>query len=86
MLQRLGVRFTESHFHIFDLQAGEAVPAPVITWATRTGLHRLSALLCTSVRRRIWNGKRLQRIVLHPGDFDHSRIVDAVARTIDVLR
>jgi len=85
VLQRLGMRFTESHFHVFDLQTREVVPAPVITWASRTGLHRAGARACARVERRLWSRKPLVRVALHPSDFDHPRIVDSIARTIETL-
>jgi len=85
VLQRLGIRFTESHFHVFDVQTGQAIPTPVITWASRTRLHRAGARVCASVERRLWRAKPLVRVALHPGDFDHPRIVDCIARTIETL-
>jgi hypothetical protein len=85
VLQRLGIRFTESHFHVFDLQTEQATGAPVITWASRTPLYRVSARVCVSIERRLWQEKPLLRVALHPGDFDHPRIVDSIARTIDSL-
>jgi len=85
VLRRLGIRFTESHFHVFDLQTGEAIPTPVITWASRTCAHRAAARMCASVERRLWRRKPLVRVALHPADFDHPRIVDSVARTIETL-
>jgi predicted deacetylase len=86
VLQQLGVRFAESHFHVFDLQAQEAIAAPVITWASRTHLHRLSSRVCASVERRLWRGKPLVRVALHPADFDHPGIVASIARTIGALK
>ena len=85
VLRQLGIRFTESHFHVFDLRSREAVRAPVITWASRTRLHRASARVCASIERRLWARKPLLRVALHPGDFDHPRIVDSIARTIETL-
>jgi len=86
ILQRLGIRFTESHFHVFDLQAEAVTGAPVITWASRTPVHRVSARVCASIERRLWQEKPLLRVALHPGDFDHPRIVESITRTIDALR
>jgi len=86
VLQRLGFRFTESHFHIFDLHTCDAVPAPVITWASRTRQHRLSSRTCALLARGLWQRRPLIRVALHPCDFDHPRSVDSVARTIEALR
>jgi uncharacterized protein len=85
VLQRLGIRFTESHFHVFDLQAREAVPSPVITWASRTPVHRAGARACASIERRLWQRKPFVRVALHPADFDHPRIVKSITKTIEAL-
>jgi hypothetical protein len=86
VLQRFGIRFTESHFHVFDLQTGDTVRAPVITWASRTRLHRASSRVFASVERRLWERWAVLRVALHPADFDHPGIVNSIARTIDSLR
>jgi predicted deacetylase len=86
VLQRLGIRFTESHFHVFDLQAPEALPSPVISWASRTRGRRVSSRVSASLLRRLWARRPLLRVALHPFDFDHPRVVDSIARTIDALR
>jgi predicted deacetylase len=86
VLQRLGIRFTESHFHVFDLQALEARPSPVISWASRTRGRRVSSRVSASLMRRVWARRPLLRVALHPFDFDHPRVVDSIARTIDALR
>jgi predicted deacetylase len=85
-LTRLKVAFTESHFHVFDLRAARAVPAPVMTWASRTMAHRVGSLAVTATERRIWARRRLVRLALHPADFGHQRLVDSIARSLDALR
>lgn len=85
VLQRLGIRFTESHFHVFDLRAQNAIAAPVITWASRTALHRAAARACAAGQRRLWREKPVVRVALHPADFDHPQIVGSVARTLRAL-
>lgn len=85
-LERLNVAFTESHFHLFDLRSERAVPAPVMTWASRTMGHRLGSLAAAAIERRIWAGRPLVRLALHPADFEHPRLVDSIARSLDTLR
>ena len=85
-LERFGVRFTESHCHLFDLRARWVVAAPVITWASRSAAHRTCSRLVAAVERRLWAHTPLVRVAMHPADFDHPRIVDSIARTIDALR
>ena len=85
-LKRLHMPFTESHFHLFDLQNDRVQGAPVIAWASRSPAHRSGSLLATRVGRRLWAGQRLLRLALHPSDFDHERIVDSIVRSLDLLR
>jgi predicted deacetylase len=84
-MQRLALRFTESHFHVFDVRNGRAVPAPVITWASRSRVHRTGSRVVAMAERQMWTRTPLVRIALHAADFDHPRTVDSVARTLDVL-
>ncbi len=85
-LARLRLRFSESHFHVFDALTGQAMAAPVITWASRSAVHRTLARLAAAGERRVWSRRPLVRLGLHPADFDHPSIVESVARTLDALR
>ena len=85
-LRRARVSFTESHFHVFDMSRDRPIRAPVVTWASRSRAHRIGARLASAAGRRLWRDDRVVRIALHPGDFDHRRIVDSIRRTIDALR
>jgi len=85
-LARLNVAFTESHFHVFDLLSARSVPAPVMTWASRTMAHRVGSLAVTATERRIWARRPLVRLALHPADFGHLPLVDSIARSLDALR
>jgi predicted deacetylase len=85
-LARLRVAFTESHFHVFDLLSARSVPAPVLTWASRTMAHRVGSLAVTATERLIWARRPLVRLALHPADFGHQRLVDSIARSLDALR
>jgi predicted deacetylase len=84
-LKRLGVPFTESHFHVFDLRNDRPHAAPVITWASRSAARRTTSVVTAAVERRLWARRPLLRVALHPGDFDHQRIVDSVASTLGAL-
>jgi hypothetical protein len=42
--------------------------------------------MVAAAERRLWTHHPLVRVALHPGDFDHPRIVDSIARTIEALR
>jgi predicted deacetylase len=85
-LARARVRITESHFHVFDLNASRALPSPVVTWASRSLLHRQAARTMAAATRRLCQRAPLLRVALHPSDFDHAPIVDSICRTIDAVR
>lgn len=85
-LERLRFAYTESHFHVFDLRRERAIPAPVVTWATRSAAHRAGSIAALSVARRLWARRPLIRVALHPLDFEHQRIVDNIVRLLDALR
>ncbi|HZW72006.1 MAG TPA: hypothetical protein VFF43_00605, partial [Caldimonas sp.] len=55
-------------------------------WASRSAGRRTSSRMVAAAERRLWTRHPLVRVALHPGDFDHPRIVDSIARTIDALR
>lgn len=85
-LDRVQVRYTESHFHLFDVRCGCATPAPVMTWASRSGVHRAGSVAFAAFERRWWRDRPLVRVALHPGDFDHPSIVESISRSLDTLR
>jgi uncharacterized protein len=85
-LARLGVLFTESHFHVFHVQMQQALKSPVITWATRTRIRRHGSLIASALERRLWARRPVVRVALHPADFDDDRIVASIACTLEVLR
>ena len=85
-LARAGLRFTENHRHLFDVQAGRRRESPVITWATRTRLRRYGSLIVSGSQRRLWSRAAVLRIALHPHDFDHPATVSSIARTLDAAR
>jgi predicted deacetylase len=82
VLGDLGFAWTEDHWRIYDLKRGGTLDAPVITWATRTAVHRYgSARLVPALLGR-WRERPVIRIAVHPLDFDDPRFVDAIRRTI----
>jgi uncharacterized protein len=85
-LATMRLRFTESQFHVFDVQQGRAQPSPVITWATRTPMRRWGSLVVAGSQRRLCRRAPILRIALHPHDFDHPATVASIARTLDAAR
>jgi predicted deacetylase len=81
-LRDRGFAWTEDHWRIYDLRRGEAISAPVITWATRTPFHRVGSTRLAPVLRWQWSHRPIIRIAVHPLDFDHPRVVRAIERII----
>ena len=74
--------WTEDHWRIYDLQRHTTIDAPVITWASRARVRRwVSTWLAPRLLQR-WHDKPILRIAVHPSDFDHPSIVEAIAATI----
>ncbi len=75
-------RITEDHSFIYLLDKDKKIPAPVITWATRTRLRRLISQTGCPILNRWWSGKDLLRIALHPFDFDHPATINSIEKVI----
>ena len=82
-LRQHGIRYTEDHRRVYDLDQKTECRCPVITWATRTRLRRLaSPLVCETLVER-WRHEPAIRIALHPFDFEHDEIVRSIQRVLD---
>ncbi|MGD2086514.1 MAG: polysaccharide deacetylase family protein [Candidatus Aminicenantes bacterium] len=75
-------RISEDHFFIYLLQENQKIPAPVITWATRTRLRKLISQIGCPILNRWWSGKNLVRIALHPYDFHHPATINSIEKVI----
>lgn len=75
-------RITEDHTFIYLLQENKKIPAPVITWATRTRLRKFLSQIGCPILNRWWSGKNLMRIALHPYDFDHPATINSIEKVI----
>jgi predicted deacetylase len=81
-LSSAGIRYTEDHLRVFDLELASARACPVITWSTRTALRRrLSGWLSDTLVRR-WRREPALRIAIHPHDFDHPGVEACIRRTL----
>jgi predicted deacetylase len=81
-LSKIGIRYTENHLRVFDVEQEISRTCPVITWSTRTALRRrLSGGLADALVRR-WRGEPALRIAIHPYDFDHPRVEACIRRTL----
>jgi predicted deacetylase len=71
LLKESGFRYTEDHRRIYQVEKGAQLDSPVITWATRTFLRKYGSLAVCPALARLWAGKPVLRVAMHPFDFDH---------------
>jgi predicted deacetylase len=85
LLRELGFLYTEDHHRIYDVNRGVSIPAPVITWATRTFMRKYGSLVLSPLRARWFRHAPVVRLALHPHDFDHPatvRNIEGVLRSL----
>jgi predicted deacetylase len=75
-------RITEDHSFIYLLDKDKKIPAPVITWATRTPLRKFISQIGCPILNRWRSGKNPVRIALHPFDFDFPATVKSIEKVI----
>lgn len=75
VLNAQGIRYTEDHHRLYDLNSGRSLSSPVITWATRTPVHKYGSLLVCPVLSLLWKNESVLRVAMHPFDFDHAETV-----------
>jgi predicted deacetylase len=79
-LARQGIRFHEDHGGILPTDGSPPIPAPVVTWATRTPLRKWTSILGTPALLALWRRRPLVRLAVHPHDFDHDATVASIRR------
>lgn len=75
-----GIGWYEDHRRLYDLSLNRATETLVVTWATRTPLRKATSLVGTPVLERLWRGRPLVRLAVHPYDFDHPATVRSIRR------
>lgn len=85
LLRELGMRFTEDHGRVYQVDAEASIPCPVITWATRTPLRKYGSLLVCPALARLWRNRPVLRVAVHPFDFDHPATVRSIRRVLGSL-
>lgn len=76
--------YTTTHRHLHLLHPWQAVPAPVLTWSTRSSLRRALSLAWNGLRA-IPGGAPLVRLALHPDDALHPEVVRQAQHLLEVL-
>lgn len=85
VLAEQGFAYTESHRRVIHVPTRRERVTPVVTWATRTWLHRRGSIAAASIARRLLRQAPVIRLALHPFDFDHAGTVESLSRTIAAL-
>jgi predicted deacetylase len=86
LLREFGLPYTEDHHRLYDVAKGNSLPAPVITWATRTWWHKYGSLAVCPWRAWWFRDAPLLRVALHPHDFDHAETIYSIEQLLDKLR
>ncbi|MFH0729328.1 MAG: polysaccharide deacetylase family protein [Pseudomonadota bacterium] len=74
-LKARGIRYTEDHRRLYELESGRTSPSPVITWATRTLIRKYGSLVVCPLLACLWASAPVLRVAIHPFDFDHAATV-----------
>jgi predicted deacetylase len=80
VLARRRIGFHEDHGGIIPTDGHPAIPAPVITWATRTPLRKWTSIAGTPALLALWRRRPLLRLAVHPHDFDHDATIASIRR------
>jgi uncharacterized protein len=85
LLRESGIRYTEDHRRVFRVDAGTALAAPVITWATRTWLRKYGSLAVCPFLAWKWRDRPIIRAAMHPFDFDHGSTLRNIRQVLKRL-
>lgn len=80
-LWKLGFSWTENHAGFLTRDRG-AIPAPVITWASRDPVRRIGSRIYAPAALRSWRQEPLLRIAIHPHDWDHPALIRSIRDTL----
>ncbi len=78
-----GLRWCEDHLLICDVQSGRQIMAPALSMASRDPLRRLGSLATAGVGSALLPALRTVRLAVHPGDYAHPSLVDALGNVLD---
>jgi predicted deacetylase len=78
ILSSEGFAWTENHNEIVDLKNNRTIPAPVISWVTRSLVLRYGALFVCPMLALKHSKVPLLRIAVHPRDFAFSKTTKSI--------
>ncbi|MDR0516728.1 MAG: DUF2334 domain-containing protein [Fibromonadaceae bacterium] len=85
ILTEEGIAWTENHNAIVDLKNNRIIPAPVISWVTRSFILRWGALLVCPMLALKHSNAPLLRIAVHPRDFAYSNTAKSIERLLKMV-
>lgn len=84
-LKASGLRFSEDHLFIHDLQNNRKILSPAVTWASRTPIRKQLAIAWARVTTPLYRPLNTLRVALHPGDFDHPDLIESITQVLSRL-
>jgi predicted deacetylase len=81
-LRSLGFAWNEDDRQVYHYPTGRMLPAPVITWATRTLARKYVSIYGCPMLLRRYSDVPLLRIAVHPFDFDHRQTIATIAHVV----
>jgi len=77
-----GFAFCEDHLRVYDLQGGGDLIAPALSMASRSWWRRMGSLAAAEVGGRLLPLHSVVRLAVHPNDYRHPSLVDALSRVV----
>lgn len=77
-----GLQWCEDHLLVYDLVHGRQLMAPALSMASRDVVRRVGSVATARVGAALLPGLRTVRLAVHPGDYRHPALVEALG---DVL-
>lgn len=84
-LRGLGVRFHEDHLWIRDLDRGRRLLVPAVTFTGRSRARALASIGWARAMELALAAPLDLRLALHPVDFDHDDLVEAIDRLVTAI-
>ena len=84
-LKESGLRFSENHLFIQDLQYNRKIFSPAVTWASRTPMRKQLSIVWARVTTPLYRPLNTLRVALHPGDFEHPSLVESIRQMLSQL-
>ncbi len=84
-LRALGFEFHEDHLFLFDLRRGRRVFVPAISFTGRSAARARASVVWAHAMNRLLGLPMDIRLALHPADFDHDDLIDAIGELVQEI-